>query len=513
MPGEGSSASGGVEVDYVTDLEGNLEYFQRWVARSKALNYDAQGELQLTSGAQFVYGGDVMDRLDGGLRLAAQLVSLKKREPDRVHLIAGNRDLNKLRFAAELAASDLARPATTIPRPHWNSSAPLLAEYLATHGLEDSRTSRLRYYLEHTLGCPQTFEGRRTEIAVLNHRLSVTDGQVTDSLASDAQPGGILWDYLCLAQIAAIPGGGNTIFVHGALDANAIGLVPADETRFCLPEAPQPMRRVEGGVHAWVSEMNALLRRGLDAHVASPEWCDGRRTRGGEVLVALQNRCALWGRCVVSGCYADGGVIRSARSIAERVAVMRAGVTDPLAFERYITDAADPIVAEWLRAGGIRRVVVGHKPSGCSPAVLSSASTGVEVVSADTSYADPSAADGRGRSLACVTIRGPSLSVNRLVVHGVLSDGREHCAALPLLASEPGVEAAAGDGDRHIGTELPGGWWVKARVTEPCGSADGGATYVCCRPVGESLGRVLEHSDANLPRQRPDVGRPLVRGA
>lgn len=56
-----------------------------------------------------------------------------------------------------------------------------------------------------------------------------------------------------------------------------------------------------------------------------------------------------------------------------------------------------------------RRVVVGHKPSGDSPAVLSGAYTGVEIISADTSYADAKAADGRGVAVAGVLLRGPSL--------------------------------------------------------------------------------------------------------
>ena len=40
-------------------------------------------------------------------------------------------------------------------------------------------------------------------------------------------------------------------------------------------------------------------------------------------------------------------------------------------------------------------MVVGHKPSGDCAAVLSASHTGVEVVSADTSYADPKAANRR----------------------------------------------------------------------------------------------------------------------
>lgn len=60
-------------------------------------------------GKYFCYGGDCFDRGPGDIRVARLLVGLKRRYPERVFLIMGNRDLNKLRFASELHASDLAR--------------------------------------------------------------------------------------------------------------------------------------------------------------------------------------------------------------------------------------------------------------------------------------------------------------------------------------------------------------------------------------------------------------------
>lgn len=48
-------------------------------------------------------------------------VALKKKHPEHVFLLVGNRDLNKLRYAAELAADDLARDPEQIPNPHWSA--------------------------------------------------------------------------------------------------------------------------------------------------------------------------------------------------------------------------------------------------------------------------------------------------------------------------------------------------------------------------------------------------------
>jgi len=55
--------TGAVQIGFLTDVEGNLEYFDRWVQRSEVLKYDASGRLQLLhDSAYFVFGGDVMDR-------------------------------------------------------------------------------------------------------------------------------------------------------------------------------------------------------------------------------------------------------------------------------------------------------------------------------------------------------------------------------------------------------------------------------------------------------------------
>mmetsp|Transcript_5783 Transcript_5783/g.14198 ORF Transcript_5783/g.14198 Transcript_5783/m.14198 type:complete len:101 (+) Transcript_5783:278-580(+) len=98
-----------LEIGYVTDVEGNLDYFNRWVAQSRVLRYDADGKrLEFVhDGAYFVYGGDAVDRGNGGERFVRLLVDLKLRYPSRVALIVGNRDLNKLRLTAELADSDM----------------------------------------------------------------------------------------------------------------------------------------------------------------------------------------------------------------------------------------------------------------------------------------------------------------------------------------------------------------------------------------------------------------------
>ena len=133
-----------MKIGYVTDVEGNLEYFRRYVATSQVLTENAAGELSLCDDSYFVYGGDVIDKGPGDVRLCRRLAALKRNNPGRVFLLVGNRDLNKLRLPSELDS----RPRV----PHWD---PTVKPYDCT---PDTRANRLRWLLMHTLGCPDTFE-------------------------------------------------------------------------------------------------------------------------------------------------------------------------------------------------------------------------------------------------------------------------------------------------------------------------------------------------------------------
>ena len=46
-----------IEVAYVTDIEGNLDYFKRWVEQSRVLTLDADKLEFVHENAYFVFGG------------------------------------------------------------------------------------------------------------------------------------------------------------------------------------------------------------------------------------------------------------------------------------------------------------------------------------------------------------------------------------------------------------------------------------------------------------------------
>ncbi|OEU12018.1 hypothetical protein FRACYDRAFT_147895, partial [Fragilariopsis cylindrus CCMP1102] len=428
---------------YVTDVEGNIDYFLKFVQHSHVLTiqyWDTKTLiLALKEEAYFVYGGDAVDKGPGDIRLVHALVALKRRYPHRVYLLVGNRDLNKLRFVAELSQEDLTRPLPDIPPPHWDPTAPSLLEYL-THKQQqqgdnsninntnidiqtlNTRTNRLQYMLTHTLGCPQTFEFRREELGILLNNDEdededddedgtnnfIDDETVVDSFLEEIQIGGSLYEYLSLADVAIVIG--TTLFCHGAVDRHTMGFVPKLDTKFENPTSkPKAGRsfisstsRSNGdsdAVSEWTEALNEYLKIGLNDYNQRPNWNANRTSRGGEALLALQNRAAMWGRSIVSNCYGDGGCITT--SYATEVRKERQldddtddnddddnnnGVDDPLLFENTSSDPMDTDVSQWLLQNGIHRVVVGHKPTGDSPAVLSADYTGVEIVSADTSF-------------------------------------------------------------------------------------------------------------------------------
>jgi len=196
--------------------------------------------LILRPNTHFVYGGDTVDKGPGDIRLVRALVSLKKRYPDRVHLLVGNRDLNKLRLPSELSASDMNRDLEDIPKPFWDRGAKSLKEYLEEAMLErdvptgannldefNNRAERLRYILRHTLGCPDTFEFRREEIQILTQifgqypprlethdftpigdldnepsYIRVDDEDVVNSFLYEISKEGSLYQYLKLSQVS-----------------------------------------------------------------------------------------------------------------------------------------------------------------------------------------------------------------------------------------------------------------------------------------------------------------------
>lgn len=106
--------SSGLLVGFVSDVEGNLMYWNNYIHTSRVL--ERKGDrLFLRDNCHLVYGGDVCDRGRGDIRLLTDLVDLKRRYFNRVHFILGNRDTNKMRWPVTLHPSTLSKK----PETYW----------------------------------------------------------------------------------------------------------------------------------------------------------------------------------------------------------------------------------------------------------------------------------------------------------------------------------------------------------------------------------------------------------
>jgi hypothetical protein len=307
-------------IAYLTDVEGKWSKLASFAERNPYVSLDADGRLTVAEDALFVFGGDAVDRGPEARRVVATLLDVKRRQPDRVVLLAGNRDINKLRLVRELDGHPPARA------PEDVRSGP--------------RGALLRWIFTNTMGAPEAFEHRRTELSRAGE--ASTDDAVVESFLLDLRPGGVLRDYLAACQLAFV--GERTLFVHGGVTPESFGAVPGHAARELDPLA------WEAGLNAFYSaQMSAFLEGAML-----------RDTPGWAPLVAYQ--------APVPGTRANQASVVYARPTDTR--------GNPVLPPRAVIEA--------LGSAGITRVVVGHTPSGDCPAVLRDGE--FELVLADNSY-------------------------------------------------------------------------------------------------------------------------------
>jgi hypothetical protein len=201
-------------ISYLTDLEGRWDKLTSFAADNPHVWLEGTS-LRLADGVTFVFGGDAIDRGPHGRRIVACLLAARRDYGERVVLLAGNRDVNKLRLVREL---------TGAPPP----GAP-------TTG---TRGALLRWIFENTMGAPDAFAHRAAELAAGGQPSD--DDAVVQSYLDDLAPGGALRAYLGACRLGFRAGA--TLFLHGGVTAENFGVVPG------APAAPD--------VDAWVAALD-----------------------------------------------------------------------------------------------------------------------------------------------------------------------------------------------------------------------------------------------------------------
>lgn len=323
-----------MRVAYVTDVEGSYTKLRTFVEATDGVAFDGSGRIVVDDGFVFVFGGDAIDRGPRSRLVCQLLLDVKLRQPERVILLAGNRDINKLRIPRELDGA--------VPKRAPPEVAALV---------HDRKPELLRWIFSNTMGAQPAFEHRRSELK--DGGFAHGDDDVVRSILTDLMPpGGLHVRYLAQTQLAFRLG--KTLYVHGGIGEEALGYVPAggDHGESFVDD-----------VDGWVFDLNAFYRAQLRLFDEHPV----ERDRDPPWLPVVLYQAPL------------KGVGRNPKSVVYG----RFG-SDPWNNPRLPSRAS----LLWLAERGIARVVVGHTPCGDLPAVLRAPpewGAPVEIVIADNS--------------------------------------------------------------------------------------------------------------------------------
>ena len=293
-------------ITFFTDVEGNGDYFDRFVQNSKVLGfrtirpsfgaykdgvwnfgqydpayfpYDKEVVFQKHDNSMLVYGGDIWDKGGADFYVIRQLLSLLKRYPNRVHFIMGNRDINKLRIVDELDF-DEAKRLSKHKGVYWLRGSGLQGdpEICSDSTLPtETAAERLKWMLRRTMGSPNAFELRRQELrreklGIINGQtafpeqncskydmnmtgcdeVNVSDEEVVKSYIQSCDPiSGLISRYLTHAKLMIRFG--SVLFLHGALptfEANSYPL-PWIRTGSVANEYARPQSLTD-----WIDDLN-----------------------------------------------------------------------------------------------------------------------------------------------------------------------------------------------------------------------------------------------------------------
>jgi len=428
---------------YLTDVEGNLDFFEKYVRISKVIEWVDSKKNRLRfkqKDSMFVFGGDCQDRGIGDIRFVNLLLKFKDEYPDRVEFIIGNRDANKIRIYSEMSekidSGDLKAKSKYLAKydnfPYWVNKGEriTLRKYLNDNNLKINAVSRLKYILDYTMGSNDSFVKRRKELSIILNKSpdSISDNDIVTSFLNSVSPNpknikntndNYMLKYLKNGKIAYIFG--EHIFVHGAVNKNNIGYIPNN-------------KNIVDDVGKWVYGLNKWFQKDLKEYMANPEYGGISKKRKGykiiDYAVPSDNKTVVYSDNLKNG---NG---------------------------RYINVK----VIKYLNKGGVHSIISGHRPHGDCPLVLRSKK--LTAVSADTSYSKMGhrskwGIDNRGNAVSEVL-----LYLNGDIrTHGILQDNQKYDYIIKNKEVKPAntgkPDKSAPKYDKYVGLQLKNNYWVK----------------------------------------------------
>lgn len=360
---------------YLTDLEGRFEPLNQLI-KDGTLIIVNDGSLEFSDAeTKLVFGGDLMDRGPHTLRLMRFLIGLKQKYPDRVNLIQGNRDLNKLSFSI-----DREEKMASLQDPKYHE---FLQGKLSQ--IEESKRAGLTVEsmntAEHQVqwwaeqyGLTKAIEFHQQELRELK-KTEVTYNEAAKDFADMiSNPNREYLNYIKLGQL--VHSEGSVVYLHGGLPAQN-GFVPDSAT-------------IHENFGEWERALNQWGQSQVRDFIAGVT--QGNMGGRGKKLVFYGD--ALYDSTIKKVWNHDNSVVYGPRFKEE-------------GNFRLPSDSA----VDWLKANGKSMLILGHSPAGNIPTPLRGQD--ILVVMADTSYS-PNGVNTK------ITIDG-----ERIDVQGKLENGTD----------------------------------------------------------------------------------------
>jgi len=419
---------------YVTDVEGNMDYFNKYVKISKILEWTCEKKNRLKfkkNDSIFIYGGDTQDRGDSDIRFVNILLKFKEDYPERVIFIIGNRDANKLRIPSEISEK-YSNYQNFLKKydnyPYWEDKSVriTLRKYLKDNNYDLNIKNRLKYIVERTMGNKDGFEKRRVELSIILKKNinNISDNDVISSFLNSVLPkpknitqsnDNYMLKYLMQGQLVHIFG--EHIFVHGAINEKNIGKIPKNKNTI-------------EDIHIWAKEINNWFHKELKEYMKNPK--DGGITKKRKAHNIINYAVPGYNKDITI-VYADN--LKNGNGVH-----------------------INKNVIEHLNKYGIKNIITGHKPHGDCPLVIRDKN--LTAISADTSYSninylknikdDKYYNDKRGKAVSEVLL----YSNGDIRVHGILADNSKYGYIIKKNKKSP-------SSSDYIGLQLNNNYWVK----------------------------------------------------
>jgi hypothetical protein len=505
-----------VTVTYITDLEGDKAYLERYVEISKVLEFcrspqdeDFPYDECITfsqDNAMLVFGGDLWDKGGFDLYIARQLLNLKQRYPNRVFFILGNRDINKLRILQELGweqKNNGKLPAH--PGIMWLKGTGRVGDPDGPLPSDDP-VERLKWILGNTMGSPDAFELRKSELEWEAQQQqsstpnTITDLDVVKSYRESCHPNGEMGQFLSQAHLALHIG--PVLVLHGSLPLTDEVIAENhaksssslwDDLSFCMPWIqPGESAATDYGVttiEEWLDALNKFCRDKIR------EW--KLETQRLETTLNSDEEPEIWSFRGGYSCGPSyGGLLQYGMGMTpdrkKNPTVVYNAFTPQGMPHAFDPDADKTEIAhctrEFFDRTRIQLILAGHKPQGDMPSPIRVGSSSW-VLCCDTSYSgetvwieneEDRTNIGRGDALSFrgehavsevlvnISLGDDDDDASRLEsvkYHGVLSDGKEyetvnlldhaHNSTIGQVAPEDLVPS-------ELDSPHQGRWWTKS---------------------------------------------------